>query len=144
MRQWLIVLVVTATIVATGVAYEWAHRPKSLAAAELAWHQAGIENYRLDIAVDECMACGGPEPLRYSVVVTNGEKTSETDPPGQKPGFAPTVENLFRMIEVSGPNGSTVTYNDVGVPTEMRFDAPDIADDQAQYTVTFTETGQAS
>jgi hypothetical protein len=77
----------------------------------------GIENYTLDIAVDDCMACG--EPLRYSVVVTNGEKTSETDPPGQKTEYAPTVEDLFRMIEASGPIGSTVTYNDAGVPTEM-------------------------
>jgi hypothetical protein len=60
--------------------------------------------------------------------------------PGQKPGYAPTVEDLFRMIEVSGPNGSTVIYNDAGVPTEMRFDNPDVADDQANYTVTITET----
>jgi hypothetical protein len=86
------------------------------------------------------MACGGPEPLRYSAVVTNGEKTSETDPPSEKPGYAPTVEDLFRMIEASGPNGSTATYNDAGEPTEMHFDAPDAADDQAQYTITFTET----
>ena len=78
--------------------------------------------------------------MRYSVVVTNGEKTSETDPPGQKTEYAPTVEDLFRMIEASGPIGSTVTYNDAGVPTEMSFDLPDVADDQAHYTVTFTET----
>jgi hypothetical protein len=53
--------------------------PKDVATAERVWRQAGIENYTLDIAVDECMACGGPDPLRYSVVVTNGEKTSETE-----------------------------------------------------------------
>jgi hypothetical protein len=139
MRQWLIVLVVTATIVATGVAYEWGQRPKSLAAAEQAWREAGIESYTLDIAVDGCMACGGPEPLSYSVVVTNGEKTSETDPPAWKSGYAPTVEDLFRMLEVVGPDGSTATYNDVGVPIEMNIDAPDVADDQAQYTIKFTE-----
>lgn len=114
--------------------------PKDVATAEKVWRQAGIEDYTLDVAVDGCMACGGPEPLRYSVVVTNGEKTSETNPPGQKPGYAPTVEDLFRMIEVSGLNGSTVKYNDAGVPTEMSFDAPDVADDQAHYTITFTET----
>ncbi len=114
--------------------------PKDVATAERVWRRAGIGNYTLDIAVDGCMACGGPEPLRYSVVVTNGEKTSETDPPGEMPGYAPTIENLFRMIEASGPNGSTVTYNDAGVPTEMRFDVPDVADDQAHYTITFTET----
>jgi Family of unknown function (DUF6174) len=139
MWRWLIVLVVAATILATSVAaYEWQQRPKSLATAKQAWGRAGIENYTLDIAVDGCMACG--EPLRYSAVVTNGEKTSETDPPGQKPGYAPTVEDLFRMIEASGPSGSTVTYNDAGVPTEMHFDDPDVADDQAHYTVTITET----
>jgi hypothetical protein len=114
--------------------------PKDVATAERVWRQVGIDNYTLDIAIDECMACGGPGPLRYSAVVTNGEKTSETDPPGQKPGYAPTVEDLFRMIEASGSNGSTVTYNDAGVPTEMRFDVPDVADDQAHYTVTFTQT----
>jgi hypothetical protein len=141
MWRWLVALVATVSIVAASVvAYNWAHRPKSLAAAEQAWHQAGIENYTLDIAVDECMACDGPEPLRYSVIVTNGEKTSETDPPGWKSGYAPTVKDLFRMIEVSGPNGSTVTYNGVGVPTEMNIDTPDVADDQAQYTITYTET----
>jgi hypothetical protein len=114
--------------------------PNDVATAERVWRQAGIENYTLDVAVDGCMACGGPEPLRYSVVVTNGHKTSETEPPNMKPGYAPTVEDLFRMIEASGSNGSTVAYNDAGVPTEMHFDAPDLADDQAQYTITFTET----
>jgi hypothetical protein len=139
--RWLIALVVTVSILATSVvAYNWAHRPKSLAAAEQAWHQAGIENYTLDITVDDCMACGGPEPLSYSVVVANSEKTSETDPPSEKRGYAPTVEDLFRMLEVVGPDGSTATYNDVGVPIEMHIDAPDVADDQAQYTITFTET----
>jgi hypothetical protein len=125
-------------LVVAGTAY--LKVPKDVATAERVWRQAGIENYTLDVAVDGCMACGDPEPLRYSVVVRNGEKTSETDPPGEKPGYAPTVENLFRMIEASGPNGSTVTYNDAGVPTEMRFDVPDVADDQAHYTITFTET----
>lgn len=62
--------------------------PKDVATAERVWRQVGIDNYTLDIAIDECMACGGPGPLRYSAVVTNGEKTSETDPPGQKPGYA--------------------------------------------------------
>ena len=38
-----------------------------------------------------------------------------------------------------GPDGSTVTYNDVGVPIEMHLDAPDVANDQAHYTVTFAE-----
>jgi hypothetical protein len=114
--------------------------PKDVATAERVWRQAGIENYTLDVAVDGCMACGGPEPLRYSVVVTNGEKTSETDPWGQKPGYAPTVEDLFRMIEVAGPNGSMVKYNATGVPTEMSFDLPDVADDQAHYAIRFTET----
>ena len=114
--------------------------PKDVATAEKVWRQLGIENYTLDIAVDDCMACGGPEPLRYSAVVTNGEKTSETDPPGQKPGYAPTVEDLFRTLEVVGPDGATATYNDVGVPIEMHIDAPEVADDQAHYTVTFTET----
>jgi Family of unknown function (DUF6174) len=139
MWRWLIALVVTVTMVATSVfAYEWAHRPKSLAAAEQAWRQAGIENYTLDVAVDDCMACG--EPLKYTVVVTNGEKTSETDPPGWKPGYAPAVEDLFRTLEVVGPEGSTATYNGVGVPIEIRVDAADVADDEARYTVTFTET----
>jgi hypothetical protein len=56
MWRRLIVPVVIATIVVTsGVAFEWAHRPKSLAAAEQAWRQAGIENYTLDIAVDGCI-----------------------------------------------------------------------------------------
>lgn len=139
MWRWLIVLVVTATILTTGVAaYEWQQRPKSLATAERAWGQAGIENYTLDITVDGCMACG--EPFRYSVVVTNGEKTSETDPPGQKPGYAPTVDDLFRQIEANDPY-VTVTYNDVGVPIEMRFvNPPGVADGQAHYTVTFNET----
>jgi hypothetical protein len=114
--------------------------PRDLASAEQVWRQEGIENYTLDIAVDGCMVCGGPEPLRYSVVVANGEKTSETDPPGQKPGYAPTVEGLFRLIEGYGPDGTVATYNDVGVPIEMRLDMPDVEDDQAHYTVTFTET----
>jgi len=120
MWRWLVALVVTVSIVATGVVgYEWAHRPKSLAAAEQAWHQAGIETYRLDIAVDESM--GGP--ARYSVVVTNGQKTSETNPPNMKPGFGPIVEDLFRMIEANEPY-VTATYNDVGVPTEIRVENP--------------------
>jgi hypothetical protein len=86
------------------------------------------------------MACGGSEPLRYSVVVTNGEKTSETDPPGEKPGYAPTVENLLRQIEADEPY-ITVTFNDAGVPIDMRFvNPPHVADGQAHYTVTFTET----
>jgi hypothetical protein len=125
-------------LVVAGSAYP--RVPKDVATAERVWRQLGIENYTLDIAVDECMACGGPEPLSYSVVVTNGKKTTETDPPGERPGYAPTVEDLFRMIEVVGPDGSTATYNDVGVPIEMNIDAPDVADDQAQYRVTFTET----
>jgi hypothetical protein len=141
MWRWLVALVATVSILATGVvAYEWAHRPKSLAAAEQAWHRAGIKNYTLDIAVDDCMACGGPEPLRYSVVVANGEKTSETDPPGWKPGYAPTVEDLFRTLEVVGPEGSRATYNGVGVPIEIQVDAPDVADDQSHYSITYTET----
>jgi hypothetical protein len=137
MRRWLIVLVVTVTIVATSaVAYEWARRPKSLAAAEQAWRQAGIENYTLEIAVDESM--GGP--ARYSVVVTNGQKTSETDPPNMKPGFGPTVEDLFRMIQTSEPY-VTATYNDVGVPTEIRVvNPPHVADGQYHETITFNET----
>jgi hypothetical protein len=50
MWRWVIALLVTVSILATGVvAYEWATRPKSLAAAEQAWHQAGIENYTLNI-----------------------------------------------------------------------------------------------
>jgi hypothetical protein len=86
------------------------------------------------------MACGGSEPLRYSVVVTNGEKTSETDPPGEKPGYAPTVENLLRQIEADEPY-ITGTFNDAGVPIDMRFvNPPHVADGQAHYTVTFTET----
>jgi hypothetical protein len=140
MWRWLIVLVLTVTIVATSVvAYEWARRPKSLAAAEQAWGQAGIENYRLDIAVDECMMCGGPGPLRSSVVVTNGQKTSETDPPNEKPGFGPTIEDLFRMIEANGQS-ATVMYNDVGVPKEIRLSNPDVADSAMHETITFTET----
>jgi hypothetical protein len=113
--------------------------PKDVATAERVWRQAGIENYTLDIAVDECMACGGPEPLRYSVIVTNGEETSETDPPGEKPGYAPTVENLFWQIEANEPY-ITVTYNDVGVPIEVRFvNPPHVADGQFHYMVMFTE-----
>jgi Family of unknown function (DUF6174) len=143
MWRRLVVPVVIATIVAASVvAFEWAHRPKSVAAAKHAWRQAGIENYTLDIVVDGCMGCGGPEPPRYSVVVTNGEKTSEADPPGQKPGYGPTVEDLFRMIEANGPNEfMTVTYNDVGVPTEIRVvNPPNVADGQYHETITFTET----
>ena len=136
MWRWLVAVVATVSIVVTSVvAYDWAHRPKSLAAAEQAWHQAGIENYTLDIAVDESM--GGP--ARYSVVVTNGQKTSETDPPNMKPGFGPSVEELFRMIEASGPY-VTATYNDVGVPTEIRVvNPPHVADGQYHETITFTE-----
>jgi hypothetical protein len=33
-----------------------------------------------------------------------------------------------------------VTYNNVGVPIEMHVNAPDVADDEVHYRVTFTET----
>jgi hypothetical protein len=124
-------------LVVTGSVYPKV--PKDVGTAERVWRQARIESYTLDVAVDGCF-CSGPEPLRYSVVVTNGKKTSETDPPGEKPGYAPTVENLFLQIEANEPY-ITVTYNDVGVPIEMRHvNPPHVADGQFHYTVTFTET----
>jgi hypothetical protein len=113
--------------------------PRDLASAEQTWRQTGIENYTLDIAVDGCLMCGGPEePLRFSVVVANGETTSETHPPGWQHGYT-NVEEQFREIESDGPD-ATVTYNDVGVPIEMSLDRPEAEDDQAHYLVTFAET----
>jgi hypothetical protein len=81
-----------------------------VATAESVWRQAKIQNYALDIAVDEFMTCGGPEPLRYSVVVTERREDKRDGSAGRKAGYAPTVEDLFRMIEVTEPNGSSVTY----------------------------------
>jgi hypothetical protein len=43
-------------------------------------------------------------------------------------------------LKVVGPEGSTATYNGVGVPIEIHVDAADVADDEAHYTIKFTET----
>jgi len=139
MKRWLVASITLLSISAVAsTALILTRPPRNLASAEQAWQHAGIENYTLDITVDGCMTCTDP-PLRYWVVVTNGVKTSEHDPFSEKPGQAPTVEDLFREIEGYGPDAE-VTYNNIGVPTEMELDRPDVADDEVQYTVTFTET----
>ena len=54
---------------------------------------------------------------------------------------APCVEDLFKWIEVAGPQGvKEIEYNDVGVPVEMRLDNPEMSDDQGDYRITFEES----
>jgi hypothetical protein len=112
--------------------------PTDVTSAEDAWRQAAISDYTLDVKVTGCMACG--QPLRYSVTVADGEVVDETVPPFNKPGAAPTVDELFKWVEHYGPGGSEVTYNDVGVPVEMHLDMPMVSDDQGDYQITFTPT----
>ena len=111
--------------------------PTDVAGAEDAWRQAAITDYTLDVTVTGCMLCG--EPLRYSVTVVDGKVSDETEPAFNKPGSSPTVEELFTWIEHYGPDGSKVTYNDVGVPIEMHLDMPQVFDDQGDYQITFTQ-----
>lgn len=111
--------------------------PTDVASAEDAWRQAAISDYTLDVTVTGCMACA--EPLKYSTTVVGGKVNDETIPAFNKPGSAPTVEDLFKWIENYGPDGSEVTYNDVGVPVEMHLDMPHVYDDQGDYRITFTQ-----
>ncbi len=80
------------------------------------------------------------DPLQYSVTVTDGTVTDETIPPFNKRGSAPTVDDLFKLIENYGPDGSEVNYNDAGVPIEMHLDMPQVSDDQGDYKITFAQT----
>jgi len=115
--------------------------PTDLASAKAAWEQAGIDSYTLVVSVTGCMACGGPDPFRTSTTVTDGEITDRDPPPGLKPVGAPCVKDLFKWIEVAGPDGvKEIEYNDVGVPILMRLDNPEMSDDQGDYRITFEES----
>ena len=49
-----------------------------------------------------------------------------------------TVDDLFTLLDSYGVDATGVVFNDVGVPTQMHLDHPDMTDDQADYEVTFT------
>lgn len=112
--------------------------PSDVASAEATWREAAIQNYTLDVTITGCMMCG--EPLRYKLTVTSGKVTDQTVPSLMKDETAPTVDDLFHLIESYGPDDSKVKYNDVGVPVDIDVDAPEVSDDQAHYEVTFTRT----
>jgi hypothetical protein len=112
--------------------------PTDLKSAEAAWRQAGITSYTMDVKVTGCMACG--EPVEYSVTVVDGQVTDQTSPGDLKHPETLTVETLFRWIGAFGDDAVQATYNDVGVPIEAHVDAPDMADEQADYAVTFNQT----
>jgi uncharacterized protein DUF6174 len=120
---------------------EQAGPPTDLAGAKAAWEQAGIDSYTLVVEATGCMACGGPDPFKTSTTVTDGKITDRDLPPGLRPMGAPCVEDLFKWIEVAGPQGvKEIEYNDVGVPVEMRLDNPEMSDDQGDYRITFEES----
>jgi hypothetical protein len=109
-----------------------------VATDEEVWQGAGIQDYTLEVTITGCMICG--EPLKYSVTVVDGKVTGQKLPPGSK-GEPLTVERLFKTIRwyerLGADVNGMVTYNEVGVPIEMKMDAPRVTDTQAHYRVTF-------
>jgi hypothetical protein len=94
--------------------------PAGLAKAEELWRDAGIEDYTLGLRVTDCMLCGNPH--RFSVTVTGGAVTERRATPSDLKDRAPTVEDLFSIIEKEGPDGTKVVYNRVGVPIRVHVD----------------------
>jgi hypothetical protein len=111
--------------------------PTDLASAEAVWKEAGITDYTMDVTVTGCFC---PAPMNYSVTVLDGQVTEKTYPADLKHPEALTVDLLFRWVGAHGDDAVQATYNDVGVPIEAHVDAPNIADEQADYAVTFKQT----
>jgi len=108
--------------------------PTDLASAQEAWRHAGITDYTMDVKVTGCFC---PQPLEYTVTVVDGQVTEHTSPPDLKHPEDLTVELLFSWLGQWGANDVQATYNEYGVPIEAHVDAPNVADEQADYAVTF-------
>ena len=112
--------------------------PAGLAKAEMRWQDAGIDDYTLGVRVTDCMLCG--KPHRFLVTVTDGKVTERWATPSNLKSRAPTVEDLFSIIERDGPGGTKVVYNRVGVPIKVHVDVPQMIDEEANYWITFHQT----
>jgi hypothetical protein len=113
-------------------------RPTDLEGARAAWSRANIDTYTLVMKVTDCDACPSPRALRWSTTVTDGEISDRSVPQGFKARSTAVVEDLFDWIHAAGPDGvQEVEYNEIGVPTYIRFDDPDAFDDEGTYEIVF-------
>jgi hypothetical protein len=111
--------------------------PPDVASAEARWNESGITDYTMDVTIGECFC---PGPMEYSVTVVDGQVTEHTSPSVLKHPEALTVERLFHWLSAWGPDAVEATFNGYGVPIEADVDAPNVADEQAHYVVTFEAT----
>ena len=128
----------TSSIASSGAPSPAPTLPAGLAKAEKRWQAAGIENYTLGLRVTDCMLCG--DPHRFLVTVTDGEVSKRWATPSNLKSRAPTVEDLFSIIDQDGPNGTKVVYNRFGVPIRVHVDMPGSIDEEANYWITFHQT----
>ena len=106
--------------------------------SQAAWERANIDDYTLMISIS-CF-CDSPN---YRVTVRDGQVADIEFTKGERArwedtGIPKTVDDLYAVIDGAGDADSLeVTYDDVGVPTNIAIDPTAFSDDEVTYNVVF-------